>query len=190
MRARIISPTSGEFIVRLNGAEYVHSFDPARVTPAAGFEQTVGFGMLIAGNRSGNTPQAQCPFTDLVIYDDDEITPWPLGPVDVTYLAADDPELAVGPASDATFETVSAEATYQIADPAGASVGGVAYARVGAVNGNEATRAQIELVSGSSTVGVVDEVIAPGFVQTIRSAPVGPDMIAAGSVFKARTVAP
>ena len=108
----------------------------------------------------------------------------------MTYLAADDPELAVGPASDATFETVSAEATYQIADPAGASVGGVAYARVGAVNGNEATRAQIELVSGSSTVGVVDEVIAPGFVQTIRSAPVGPDMIAAGSVFKARTVAP
>lgn len=115
MRATITSPASGEFIVRLNGAEYVHPFNPSRVTPAAGFEQTSGFGMIVAGNRSGTTPQVQCPFTDLVIYDNDEITPWPLGPVDVTYLAADDPDLAVGPASDATFETVSAEATYQIA---------------------------------------------------------------------------
>lgn len=192
IRARIISATSGEATVRINGEEATFSFNPTRVSAAAGLEQTSGFGIAMLGSGSSTSPSVYVSVSDVVIYDNDTATPWPLGAVDITYLAADDPDLAVGPASDLTYETISSETVYQIADPAAGAdiVGGVAYARIAAVGGSVATRAQLELVNAGQTVTVADQVINPGYVSTIKSVPVSKEMISAGSVFRARSVTP
>lgn len=192
MQVKILSSTSGEAVIRINGQQMVVAFNPTRVTPAAGLEQTGGFGLVMLGSRLQNSATQSFWVSDVVIYDNDAATPWPLGPIDITYLAADDPDLAVGPASDLTYETVSGEVVYQIADPAvGADiVGGVAYARVAAVGGSVATRAQLELVNGASVVTVANEVIQPGYVSSIKAVPVSKDMIANATVFRARSVAP
>lgn len=191
IRARIISPTSGEATVRINGEEATFSFNPSRVAALAGLEQTGGFGLAMIGSADSGTSRL-ITATDVVIYDNDSSTPWPLGAVDITYLAANDPDLAVGPASDLTYETISGEVVYQIADPAAGAdiVGGVAYARIAAVGGSVATRAQLELVNSAETVTVADQVINPGYVSTIRAVPVSKEMIGNGSVFRARSVTP
>lgn len=191
IRARIISPTSGEATVRINGEEAVFAFNPSRVTAMTGLEQAGGFGLAMIGSADSGSSRV-ITAADLVIYDNDASTPWPLGAVDITYLAADDPDLAVGPASDLTYETISSETVYQIADPASGAdiVGGVAYARIAAVGGSVATRAQLELVNAGQTVTVADQVINPGYVSTIKSVPVSKGMIGAGSVFRARSVTP
>ena len=191
IRARVTSATTGEATVRINGEESTFAFNPSRVTAMAGLEQAGGFGLAMIGSADSGSSRV-ITAADLVIYDNDTVTPWPLGSVDITYLAADDPDLAVGPASDLTYETISGEVVYQIADPAvGADiVGGVAYARIAAVGGSVATRAQLELVNGGQTVTVADQVINPGYVSTIKSVPVSKEMIGAGSVFRARSVTP
>lgn len=192
IRARVTSATTGEATVRINGEEMTFAFNPSRVSAAAGLEQTSGFGIVMLGSGSSTSASVYISVSDVVIYSNDADTPWPLGAVDITYLAADDPDLAVGPANDLTYETISSEVAYQIADPAvGADiVGGVAYARIAAVGGSVATRAQIELVNGGQTVTIADQVINPGYVSTIKSVPVSKEMIGAGSVFRARSVTP
>lgn len=192
MQAKILSATSGEAIVRINGQQMSVAFNPTRVTPAAGLEQSGGFCMMMIGARSQVSPTLSFWISDVVIYDNDAATSWPLGPIDITYLAADDPDLAVGPASDLTYETVSGEVIYQIADPAAGEdiVGGIAYARVAAIGGSVATSAQLELVNGASVVTVANEVIQPGYTSSIKAVPVSKEMIANSSVFRARSVAP
>lgn len=191
MRGRITEVAgqkTGMATVILNGEVMNLQFDPNRVTPMEGFDQT-GFNVVsTASVRSTTAVASETLVSDLTIYTPDEETPWPMGPVDLQTLQTTNVNLAVGPVNESTFVVVDQSLEFELDDPTGEILGAAVMVRANALGGNVPVGFEIDLVNGEQSTRVVEKDIAPGFASVIDTRIIDKSLVNAGTKIRARSI--
>lgn len=188
MRAKIIDQQHGEATIHLNGETMDVAFNPTRVTPDPAFVQN-GFNVFsTASYRSSTAVASETLVSDLVIYTDDDETPWPLGPLDLEVRQTPNVNLAIGPVNESTFVTVNGELEFDVEDPVGEIIGAAVMTRANAVDGNVPVGFQVDVVNGADVTRVVDRNIIPGFLPKIDTAFMDPALFQAGTKLRLRSI--
>lgn len=191
MRGRITEVAgkkTGLATIILNGQVMNVEFDPVRVTPMAGFEQT-GFDVVsVASVRSNTGVASETLVSDLTIYTPDAETPWPMGPVDLQTLQTPNANLGVGPVNETTFVLVDQPLEFELDDPSGEILGAAVMMRANAIGGNVPVGFEIDLINSGQATRVIERDIAPGFATAIDTRIIDKSLVSAGTKIRARSV--